>query len=68
MELFIPGELKDEPVLCDMLKNFSVRIKIIEASFSAERGWALLDLRGEKPEMNRMLDHLREKGISVEFR
>ncbi|MCK4852374.1 MAG: NIL domain-containing protein [Candidatus Omnitrophica bacterium] len=68
IELFIPGELKDEPVICDMLKNFSVHIKIIEASFSSERGWALLDLRGEKSEVDRMLDHLRKKGISVELR
>ena len=30
IELFIPGELKEEPILCDMIKNFNIILKIIE--------------------------------------
>ena len=68
LELFIPGELKDEPIIYDMIKNFNVRMKIIEASFSTESGWALLFVNGEKYEVDKMLDYIREKGINVEFR
>ncbi|MBU1784778.1 MAG: NIL domain-containing protein, partial [Candidatus Omnitrophica bacterium] len=36
VELFIPGDLKNEPIISDMIRNFDVDIKIVEASFSSE--------------------------------
>ena len=68
VELFIPGELKDEPIICHIIKNFKIDIKIVEASFSTESGWAYLIIGGEKPEVDKVFDYLREKGISVEIR
>jgi len=68
IELFIPGELKDEPIIFNMIKNFQIDIKIIEASFSAESGWALLIVGGKKQEIDRMLDQLKSSGITVEIR
>lgn len=68
LELFIPGELKEQPVIFQMIKEFDIKVKIIEASFSAESGWALLIVDGEKPELKRLLDSLIEKGIKIELR
>jgi ABC-type methionine transport system ATPase subunit len=68
IELFIPGELKDEPIICNMIKEFDVAIKIMEASFSTESGWAYLIINGEQPEIDRLFSSLTEKGISVEKR
>ena len=68
VELFIPGELKNEPVISDMIKSFNVEIKIIEASFSAESGWAILIVNGIKVEIDRMFENLRSKGINVQLR
>ena len=68
VELFIPGELKDEPIICDMIKNYNITMKIVEASFSTESGWAYLLLAGEKPEMDRVFGYLQKKGINVEIR
>lgn len=68
IELFIPGELKDEPIICDMIRNFDVNIKIIEASFSTESGWAFLLINGKKTENEKLFGYLQEKGISVEVR
>ncbi len=68
VELFIPGELKDDPVICNMIKNFNIVLKIVEASFSTESGWAYLILGGEKAEIDRVFDYLNEKGINVEVR
>ncbi|MFH1665006.1 MAG: NIL domain-containing protein [Candidatus Omnitrophota bacterium] len=68
VELFIPGELKDEPIICDMIKNFNVRIKIVEASFSTESGWVYLILNGEQPEIDKLFEHLKGKGVSIEIR
>ena len=68
IELFIPGELKNGPVISHMIKGFDVEIKIIEASFSAESGWALLIVSGIKVEDDRMFEDLRSKGINVQLR
>jgi ABC-type methionine transport system ATPase subunit len=68
IELFIPGELKEEPIICDMIKGFSIDMKIMEASFSTESGWAYLIVKGENPELERLFGYLRDKGINVEIR
>jgi ABC-type methionine transport system ATPase subunit len=68
VELFIPGELKDEPIICDMIKNYKISLKIVEASFSTESGWAFLILTGEKIEIEKVFDFLRQKGIKVELK
>ncbi|MEA3488967.1 MAG: NIL domain-containing protein [Candidatus Omnitrophota bacterium] len=68
VELFIPGELKDEPIICHIIKNFNITLKIVEASFSTESGWAYLILNGEKSEIDRVFDFLRGKGINVQIR
>jgi hypothetical protein len=51
-----------------MIKDYEVLVKIIEASFSTESGWAFLSLSAEKKEMEKLFEHLREKGINVEVR
>ena len=68
IELFIPGDLKDEPIICNMIKNFDVEMKIVEASFSTESGWAYLVINGEKPEVDKMFDYLKGKGVNIEVR
>ena len=68
IELFIPGELKDEPIICDMIKNFNVGMKIVEASFSTESGWAYLMINGESAEVDKVLSYLKGKGVNVEIR
>jgi len=68
VEIFIPGELKEEPILCNMIKNFDVEIKIIEASFSTESGWAYLLINGKKPEVSRLFSFLKGRNINVEVK
>jgi ABC-type methionine transport system ATPase subunit len=68
IELFIPGELKDEPIICDMIKNYDINLKIVEASFSTESGWAFLVIDGKKEETDRLFDYLRGKGVNIEIR
>ncbi len=68
IELFIPGELKDEPIICQVIKNFDIEMKIMEASFSTESGWAYLIINGKKSEIDKLFDFLSKKGISVEVK
>ena len=68
IELFIPGELKEEPIICNMVKNFNIALKIVEASFSTESGWVYLILHGDKAEVDRLFDYLNGLGINIEIR
>jgi ABC-type methionine transport system ATPase subunit len=68
IELFIPGDLKDEPIICNMVKDFNIGIKIVEASFSTESGWAYLIINAEQSEIDKLFSYLKDKGISVETR
>jgi len=68
VELFIPGDLKNEPIISDMIRNFNVVIKIVEASFSSESGWAILHVKGVQSEIDKMFEDVRSKGINVQLR
>jgi len=68
IELFIPGELKDEPVICRMIREYDVDLKIVEASFSTDSGWAYLIVSGEKNELARLFEDLQSKGIRIELK
>jgi len=60
-----PGELKEEPTICNLCKEFDIILKIVEASFSTETGWAILRIEAEPEELRRVLDYLKEKHIEI---
>ncbi len=64
-ELTFPGELKEDPIICDLCKNFKVVMSILEASFSTEIGWAILILEGDEDELKRAFEYLKNKGVQV---
>ncbi|MBM3255275.1 MAG: hypothetical protein FJZ08_03145 [Candidatus Omnitrophica bacterium] len=65
VELAFPGELKEEPIICDLCKNFNITLSILEASFSTEVGWAIIILEGQEEELKRALEYLKNKGVEV---
>jgi len=68
VELTFPADLKDEPVLYNMGRNFKVIPNVLEASFSTEMGWTIITLEGEEAEINRLFDYLKTKNVSIERR
>ena len=68
VELTFPADLKDEPVLYQMGRNFKVIPNVLEASFSTEMGWTIITLEGEEAEINRLFDYLKTKNVSIERR
>jgi len=64
--LTFPGTLQDESIICYLCKKFEVNLNIIEASFSMEAGWAILQIEGEQEEIKRAFDYLSEKGVKVQ--
>ncbi len=68
VELTIPKDYKDEPIVYQMITRFKVIPTIIEASFSSDIGWAYFKLEGEEEELDRLIDFLKSKNIIVDFR
>ncbi len=68
VELSIPKELKNEPIIYTIYNKFAVIPNIIEASFSSDNGWAILSLEGSDEELERLILFLKEKNIDVKFR
>jgi ABC-type methionine transport system ATPase subunit len=64
--LTFPGELKDESIICNLCKNFDIKVNIFEASFSMYSGWAILGIEGEEEELKKSFDFLRTKNINIE--
>lgn len=68
VELTFPGELKKEPIIYYIGRDFKIVPNIIEASFSTTMGWAILTLDGDKKELERLFEYLKKKNITVNIR
>lgn len=68
VELHIPGDLKDTPLFYNIVKNFDVIPKILEASFSTEMGWAIITFEGQDAELDKVFKYLEENRVEVRFR
>ncbi len=64
--LTFPGTLQDESIICYLCKNFDINLIIIEASFSMDAGWSILQVEGEKAELERAFDYLTDKGVKIQ--
>ncbi|MEK6728358.1 MAG: NIL domain-containing protein [Candidatus Omnitrophota bacterium] len=64
-EFIFPKELKDEPLICDICKQFNIRLNIVEASFSTDTGWAILVLEAKDAEIIKTLKYLADKGVEI---
>jgi len=64
--LTFPGTLQDESIICYLCKNFEINLVIIEASFSMDAGWSILQIEGEKEELERAFDYLTDKGVKIQ--
>lgn len=65
-EVTFAAELKNEPIICNLCKSFDIILNIVEASFSTDIGWAILVLEGDKAELEKVFEFIREKGIKIE--
>ncbi len=65
-ELTFPGDLKEEPIICYLCKNFDITVSILEASFSTDTGWAILTFEGSDAEVKKAFDYLKHKNVKFE--
>jgi ABC-type methionine transport system ATPase subunit len=64
-ELSFPGELKEEPIICNLCKKFPIILSIIEASFSTDLGWAILVFEGEEDDLKESFEYLKSRGVKI---
>jgi ABC-type methionine transport system ATPase subunit len=64
--LTFPGALQDESIICYICKKYEVNLNIIEASFSFDAGWSILQIEGSEEEIKRVFDYLTGKGVKVQ--
>lgn len=64
--LTFPGSLQDESIICYVSKKFDVTLNIIEASFSTEAGWAILQIDGSEEEIKKVFEYLTSKKVKVQ--
>jgi len=64
--LTFPGSLQDESIICYICKKYDVNLNIIEASFSMEAGWSILQIEGLEEEIKKVFAYLSEKNVKVQ--
>lgn len=64
--LTFPKELVKEPIVCTLAKQFDIMFNIRGSTVTAEMGLVALEIDGERGEVDRALEWLKEKGVIVE--
>ena len=59
-------QLIKEPIIWKMAKEFNVVTNIRRADVTDERGWVVLEIEGDREEIERSLDWVRENGVRVD--
>ncbi|MEX0683620.1 MAG: NIL domain-containing protein [Dehalococcoidia bacterium] len=59
-------ELIKEPLIWKLAKEFDVVTNIRRADVTDQRGWVVLELVGERDEIDRSLEWVQENGVRVD--
>ena len=59
-------ELIKEPVIWKLGREFEIVTNIRRADVTDQRGWVVLELDGERAEIERGLDWVRDQGVRVD--
>lgn len=59
-------QLIKEPIIWKLAREFDLVTNIRRADVTDERGWVVLELEGERDEIERGLDWVREHGVRVD--
>jgi ferredoxin len=65
--LHFPSELVDQPIISNTVKRYNLEFNILKASIAPpEGGLLVLELQGEKKNVQEALDYLKELNIQIE--
>ena len=55
------------PILYELSKQFAIVTNIYQASVTSDSGWVVLDVTGEREDLIKGLEWLRESEVQVEI-
>lgn len=61
-----PKHLLDQPLIYLLSQRFGVLTNILEARVTAEEGWLILSVRGDRERLQQGLAWMAEQGVQVE--
>ncbi len=65
VQLVFPKERIGEPILYEMGKKFRVIPNVRRANINSDEGWVVMEISGEPEEIDKALQDLRSKNITV---
>ena len=66
VRLTFPADLVTEPIIYLIGRNFDVVTNIRRANIVRDAGWVILEISGENPEIDRAIQYMEERGVTVE--
>lgn len=67
VRLTYPQHLLDQPLIYRLIRQFDLLTNILEARVSAEEGWLVVAVRGERERVQQGLAWMAEQGVQVEI-
>jgi ABC-type methionine transport system ATPase subunit len=67
VRLIYPKHLLDQPLIYRPIRQFDLLTNILEARVTAEEGWLVLAMRGERERVEQGLSWMTEQGVQVEI-
>ncbi|MCH7645994.1 MAG: NIL domain-containing protein [Nitrospinae bacterium] len=66
VQLTFPQESVKRPVIYEIGKEFDVVTNVRRANVTATSGWVVLELSGEREEIERALEGFKSRGVRVD--
>jgi ABC-type methionine transport system ATPase subunit len=66
VELTYPKRLLDQPLLYQLAQQFDLLTNILEARVTAEKGWLVLAVRGQREQVQQGLAWMAEQGVEAQ--
>ncbi|MEK7448240.1 MAG: NIL domain-containing protein [Planctomycetota bacterium] len=67
VKVFFSEELRNQPTLWQIARDFEVTLNILEGLLTEKTGWFTIQIEGDPDEIKRVLVHLKEKGAKLSF-
>lgn len=67
VRLTYPRHLLDQPLIYQLIRQFDLLTNILEARVTAEEGWLVVAVRGERERVQQGLSWIAEQGVQVEI-
>ena len=65
LRLIFPRQLVDEPVINNLLREYTFTLNILYANISPDSGWIDVRLTGKTAEIDSAITWLENKGVEV---